>query len=98
MTALRLLTDEEDAARIALAVEAGVEQALQRLGCTPLQPLLGVEEVNRLFGLAPDNRSSVYELVRLQRLPALRVSGKLRFRPEDVRAYIQAQAEKGGKQ
>lgn len=56
-------------------------------GATPLvAPLLTVNDVTRLLVIS---RDSVYRLVRSGALKPVRVGERLRFRPEDIDAYLQ---------
>lgn len=52
-----------------------------------IEPLLKFEEVQAIFR---QSRRSIERLVAAGALPAVKVGGSTRFRPEDIRAYIDA--------
>jgi len=56
-------------------------------GASRTAPLLRVNEVAEVLAIS---RRSVYLLVGSGDLPAFRVGTRLRFRPEDVAAYLSA--------
>jgi excisionase family DNA binding protein len=51
----------------------------------PIEPLLTAEDVARLLSVS---ESLVYQLRRSGKIRAIRVGTLLRFRPADVRAYV----------
>lgn len=51
----------------------------------PLEPLLTAEDVAKLLSVS---ESLVYQLRRTGKLRAIRIGTLLRFRPVDVREYI----------
>jgi excisionase family DNA binding protein len=51
----------------------------------PRPALLTVNEVARVLAIS---RDSVYRLVRSGALPSVRVGERLRFRPEQIEAYL----------
>jgi excisionase family DNA binding protein len=53
------------------------------------QPLLSPSEAASIFGVP---RQRIYELIQRGSLPSIRIGRLIRFRPDDVRAFI----EKGG--
>jgi excisionase family DNA binding protein len=53
-------------------------------------PLLRVNEVAALLAIG---RRTVYTLVHAGELPAVRVGERLRFRPEEIDAYLDARRE-----
>ena len=53
----------------------------------PRTPLLRVNDVAALLSIG---RRTVYTLVGSGELPAVRVGTRMRFRPEDVDAYLNA--------
>lgn len=53
---------------------------------TTIEPLLTLEQVATLLGVRPRR---VYELVWHRGLPAVRIGRRLRFRPEDLRAWLE---------
>ena len=55
--------------------------------------LLRVNEVAALLSIG---RRTVYTLVNNGELPAVRVGARLRFRPEDVDAYLEARKVAAG--
>jgi excisionase family DNA binding protein len=57
---------------------------------TPLTPLLSPDQVAATLG---KSRKSVYRHHQCGELPAVRVGGVLRFRPEDVHDYIRRRTE-----
>ncbi len=64
-----------------------------------IEPLLTANDVAALLGLSVD---SVYNFARQGRLPRVRLDRAVRFRPADVRAFVERAAQparltKGGK-
>lgn len=51
----------------------------------PLEALLTAEDVARLLGVS---ESLVYKLRRENKIRAIRIGALLRFRPADVRSYV----------
>lgn len=51
----------------------------------PLEPLLTAEGVAQLLGVS---ESLVYKLRRENKIRAIRIGALLRFRPADVRSYV----------
>jgi excisionase family DNA binding protein len=51
----------------------------------PLEQLLTAEDVSKLLNVS---ESLVYQLRRNGKIRAIRIGTLLRFRPEDVRAYV----------
>lgn len=52
--------------------------------------LMDIGEVQRLLGVR--SRSTMQTFIKRGRLRALKVGGQLRFRPEDVDAFVRASA------
>ena len=59
-------------------------------GQEQIEPLLTAEQVAGLLGLSVD---SVYGYARKGRLPRVRLDRAVRFRPADVRAFIERAAQ-----
>jgi excisionase family DNA binding protein len=57
-----------------------------------LEPLMTAREVAEVTRLA---RSTIYMLVCQGRIPHLKLGEAVRFRPSDVRAWLEAQAKPG---
>jgi excisionase family DNA binding protein len=53
---------------------------------SPNQPLLTVDDLRQTLRIG---RTQVYELIRRGELPTVRVGARIRFRPEDVDAYLE---------
>jgi excisionase family DNA binding protein len=56
-------------------------------------PLLDVRDVGKVLRASP---SKIRDLARKGVLPSLKIGGSVRFRPEDVRAYIESCRTGGG--
>ena len=50
-----------------------------------LEKMLSVEEVANNLGLS---KKTIYKLVKKKQLTAYRLVNKLRFKPEDIREYV----------
>ena len=57
---------------------------------TPLEPLLTVTAVCGLLGIS---KQTVYRLIRAGELRPTRVGDRLRFEPDDVRAFVERHRE-----
>jgi excisionase family DNA binding protein len=56
----------------------------------PLEPLLTVADVCKLLAVS---KQTLYRLLRAGELTPSRVGDRLRFRPDDVRAYLERNRE-----
>lgn len=54
------------------------------------EPLWTADEVARFLGLHPQ---TVYEKSRLGEIPSIKLGSRLRFRPAEIRAWVDAQAK-----
>jgi predicted site-specific integrase-resolvase len=64
---------------------------------TPHEPLIGIDELARWLGFKPDTvRKWAAAGPASGRIPPmLRVAGEYKFRPEDVRAWLESKAVRG---
>jgi excisionase family DNA binding protein len=59
----------------------------------PLEPLLTITAVCNLLAIS---KQTLYRLIRAGELKPTRVGDRLRFEPEDVRAYVERNREAAG--
>lgn len=59
----------------------------------PLEPLWKVADVARCLAMSP---SWVYKEAEAGRLPCLRIGAALRFKPDEIRRYLDRQPSQGG--
>lgn len=56
-----------------------------------LSPLLTVAQAAELLAVS---RPTIYRLVRNQGLPVVRITADIRFRPDDIEAWLDSRATK----
>ncbi|MBI5221502.1 MAG: helix-turn-helix domain-containing protein [Candidatus Magasanikbacteria bacterium] len=53
----------------------------------PINSLLSPSELAKIFGIS---KAGVYRLINKRALPFLKIGGSIRFRPNDVKTYMES--------